>query len=71
MRHHYHFPGAIGPMYQFLSWFGSRGDHEIPDYENQKIIQLIYVRDTIENVVLCENYAFRLTAEIVGFMQPN
>ena len=71
MRHHYHSPGAIGPMYQFLSWFGSRGDHEIPDYENQKIIQLIYVRDTIENFVLCENYAFRLTTEVAGLMQPN
>ena len=27
--------------------------------------------ENIENFVLCENYAFRLTTEIVGLMQPN
>ena len=57
-------------MYQFLSWFGSRGYHEIPDFENQKIIRVMYVRDNTENFVLCENYAFRFTTEVAGLMQP-
>ena len=57
-------------MYQFLSWFGSRKYHEIPDFENQKIIRVMYVRDTIENFVPCENYTIRFTTQVAGFMQP-
>ena len=51
-----------------LVW--EQGDHENTDFENQKILPMIYVRDTTEKFVLCENYAFRLTTEIAGLMQP-
>ena len=71
MRHHYHSPSATRPMYQFLSWFRGRKYHEIPDFENQKIIRVMYVRDTIENFVPCENYTIRFTTEVAGLMQPN
>ena len=56
-------------MYQFLSWFRSRKYHEIPEFDNQNFIQLIYVRDTTENFVPCENYAYRFTTEKPGLMQ--
>ena len=52
-----------------LVW--EQGDHENPEFENQKITYMIYVRDNTENFVLCENYAFRLTTEVAGLMQPN
>ena len=52
-----------------LVW--EQGDHENTDFENQKILPMIYVRDTTEKFVLCENYAFRFTTEVAGLMQPN
>ena len=51
-----------------LVW--EQGDHGNTDFENQKIFPLIYVRDTTEKFVLCENYAFRFTTEVAGLMQP-
>ena len=41
------------------------------DFDFQKFIHMIYVRDTTEKFVLCENYAFRFTTEVAGLMQPN
>jgi hypothetical protein len=58
-------------MYQFLSWFGSRGYHEIPEFEDQKSFPMIYVRDTIDKFVLCENYTIQFTTKDAGLMQPN
>ena len=41
------------------------------DFEDQNPFPLIYVRDTIDNFVLCENYADRNITEVAGLMQPN
>ena len=41
------------------------------DFENQNPFPLIYVRDTIDNFVPCENYADRNITEVAGLMQPN
>ena len=57
-------------MYQFLSWFRSRKYHEIPEFDNQTFIQLIYVRDTTENLVPCDYGDNRNITEIAGLMQP-
>ena len=40
------------------------------DFDFQKLIELIYVRDTIEKFVLCENQSNRSITEILGLMQP-
>ena len=41
------------------------------DFEDQNPFPLIYVRDTIDNFVPCENYADRNITEVAGLMQPN
>ena len=41
------------------------------DFENQNPFPLIYVRDTSEKFVLCENQSNRSITEILGLMQPN
>ena len=47
------------------------GYHEITNFDFQKFIEMIYVRDTIEEFVLCENQSNRSITEILGLMQPN
>ena len=39
-------------------------------FDFQKFIHMIYVRDTTEKFVLCENESNRAITEIVGLMQP-